>query len=199
MEEEERRDGTNMGTPRKHEILRRAKEIAQERSFTHGLPSITPTEAELKETGVFEEARRELMGTRSAMEGQQMQYIHDVASEVGLKVVDPHEWKAKQRKVRKLQWTVKGYRHQLSKRNPVIPSIPTIDVTRKQRRKTMKKMPTILQLEKQIVAPKPKRKRSHTKRVGKTMRKLRHVNGVKMFSFPDHIWKIKQPRKRRKR
>lgn len=45
---------------------------------------------------------------------------------------------------------------------------------------------------------KRKRQRSHTERSGKTMRALRKVNGVKVFSFPDDIWKVRKPRRKRR-
>lgn len=187
-----------MGTPRKHKILQRAKEIAQERAYLQGLPTITPTEQELKETGIYQEAQHELMGRKTEFTMQQEKYVHDVASEVGLKVVDPFEWKEKQQKIRKLHWKAKGFKH-LAKTTHTIPTIPIVNLTKPHRRKTMKKMPTVLQLEKQITHPKPKRKKFHTRRVGKTMRKIKHVNGVKMFSFPDHIWKVRQPRRKKRR
>jgi len=39
-----------------------------------------------------------------------------------------------------------------------------------------------------------KRKRNHSRRVGKTPRRLKKLvkNGKKSFSFPDHIWKVRK-------
>lgn len=46
-----------------------------------------------------------------------------------------------------------------------------------------------------ISTPEPKKKRTEKKRKPKrtkTMRALRKINGVKVFSFPDHVWKVKE-------
>ena len=37
----------------------------------------------------------------------------------------------------------------------------------------------------------------HSARTGKTMRALRHVKGVRVFSFPDDVWKVRKKRKRK--
>jgi len=58
--------------------------------------------------------------------------------------------------------------------------------------------PADIVLGKKARAPRKKRKRIHTERSGKTMKALRKVNGVNVFSFPDHVWKVK-PARRRKR
>lgn len=44
---------------------------------------------------------------------------------------------------------------------------------------------------------KPKRRR--IERTGRTMRVLRKINGVKVFSFPDDVWGVRPPRKRKRR
>jgi len=73
------------------------------------------------------------------------------------------------------------------------------------RREALSPMPTkklksirrpILKREK---AKPKKRQKNHSERTGKTMRSLRHVKGVKVFSFPDSVWKVRKPRKRRRR
>ena len=49
--------------------------------------------------------------------------------------------------------------------------------------------------------PKPKKRvRLHTARNGKTPRVLRKriKDGHRIFAFPDNIWKVRQPRKRRR-
>jgi len=47
----------------------------------------------------------------------------------------------------------------------------------------------------------PKRRKSHVERNGKTMRKLkkRIQQGVKVFSFPDNVWKVRSTQKKRRK
>jgi len=69
--------------PSKVEILERAKEIAMQRQVI-GMKEepITPTERELKETGVYHEARLELMRSpTTGWESEQRRYIFGMAEE----------------------------------------------------------------------------------------------------------------------
>jgi hypothetical protein len=44
-----------------------------------------------------------------------------------------------------------------------------------------------------------KRKKARVERAGKTMRALRKVDGVKVFSFPDHVWGVRNAKKKKKK
>jgi hypothetical protein len=69
--------------PTKEEILERAQERFQEKQTKVGLPAITAEEQELKESGLFEEARAELMrGEKSRADVQIEEYVHNLNSEL---------------------------------------------------------------------------------------------------------------------
>jgi hypothetical protein len=69
--------------PEKAEILQRAKEMFMENQALSGLPAITPEENELKESGLFEEARSDLMrGEESKVDSQVLQYIDQLKTEL---------------------------------------------------------------------------------------------------------------------
>lgn len=69
--------------PTKEEILERAQERFQEKQAKEGLPSITAEEQELKESGLFEVARSELMrGEKSKADAQIEEYVHNLNSEL---------------------------------------------------------------------------------------------------------------------
>lgn len=244
-----------MRPPKKREILERARELAAERQMRQGLPIITPTERELKETGDFERARRDLMTTHGDIDAQQQGYIHGMADELGLKLIEKAELKALERRQatltrrekeiqqqqyrhRRAAWVGRGLLHMLRKgqgfsiagvsirplsdqfkgwfgppkAEPVKVTrakgpIPVVDLRKRSRKRSVKKLPTMQQAVKKITKktstplakPVKKRKKSHTERSGKTMRALKDVNGVNVFSFPDHIWGTKKPRKQRKK
>lgn len=187
-----------MPMPTKREILEHARAKSIEYAIRHGLPAITPTEKELKETGMFIEAQRDLMTTHSDVEMQQMGYIHDVAAEVGLKVVGKGEWREQEKKLAVFKWRSRAFKH-LAK-PPVIFKSPipkpptfkiprTVDMRKPYRRKSFKKLPTVKQLEKKISKPKPKRKKLHVTRTGKTSRRWR---GKKQYVFDDSVWKVRK-------
>ena len=81
-------------------IAKKAKELAMQRQAMHmeiGDP-ITPSEAELKESGYTHEARISLMQSpETPWEAEQHRYIHEMASEMGLKVVTKKEYAMLQR------------------------------------------------------------------------------------------------------
>lgn len=69
--------------PTKAEILARATEKYLEEQARQGLPTITPEENELKEAGLFEEARAELMRSESIeVDAMVLQYIDSLRSEL---------------------------------------------------------------------------------------------------------------------
>lgn len=200
--------------PSKTEILERARQISLERGIIAGLPAITPTDAELKESGVFHEARLELMrdpGTGAL--AQQHKYLSEMASELDLKVLEKKSWRLFQRKFGAYRWHIRGLRHLLQPQVAIPKSpVPIVTVRTKPARTILPKpkkhrkfdpwavairgpeyAKKMLQKEAPKAKPKPKRKKRHVSRTGKTMRKLRKVKGVKVFSFPDHIWKVRKP------
>ena len=203
-----------MPLPRKAEILRRAREKAMEKGIREGLPAITPTEEELKESGDFLEAQRDLMTTHAHFDSQQMQYIHEVAGEVGLKVVGKGEHRQLSRKAEAFDKFHLTYPTFVKKLNGYEIRIP--DFSKKP--KTTRPKPKLPkpQIPKKALnflvgsikpismitaspkkKPKKKRQRNHSARTGKTMKALRHVKGVRVFSFPDDVWKVRKKRKRK--
>ena len=223
--------------PSKAEILARAEELAMERQVIGmGVEPITPTEKELKESGVFREARLQLMRAgETPWRSEQRRYIEDMASEMGLKLMSKKEYKALQ----KLMMKPKNHKFIKQKRKPS-PALlkearKVVKAARKPKKKRRKRKvkkkeevkpqrPTFKQLMKgtvltgyvearrvrqfpkpvkasvaDMIMPKRKRRKRHVERVGKTMRKLRKIDGVKVFSFPDHIWKVKKPKKNKRK
>jgi hypothetical protein len=78
----EKRESTRK-LPTKEEILERAQERFQEKQAKEGLPAITAEEQELKESGLFEVARAELMrGEKSKADAQIEEYVHNLNSEL---------------------------------------------------------------------------------------------------------------------
>jgi len=129
-----------------------------------------------------------------------------------LKVLPQSEWKEHEHELRSLKWTLRArkgqivgfYKDREGKNRPITRSVA--DLTRKKMIKsgrqfkavTPKPKPHKLRLPK---LPKPKlpkrRKRLHVERNGKTMRALKNVTGVKVFSFGDSIWKVKKRKQKR--
>lgn len=166
--------------PTKTEIIHHARRIELE---DIGLPTITPTEQELKEKGTFRKARLQLMRD-PATEGQlqQRKYLDQLASELKLKLI-PRRGLVTLRKETGFEWTNGWTRHERGKVAPQAPLKPSKVVRRA-------RIPQI--------KPK-KRKKLHTTRTSATMRKLRKVKGVKVFSFKDDVWKVRKPRGRRRK
>jgi len=188
-----------MVTPKKEQIRKTAFRLDMEDAFKHGLPFITPTGHELKESGTYARARDDLMSSRAKYRSQQTRYVHDIAKEVGLTVVERKEFREQQRKVQAFEQFRSKHPTQVKRVNGyriILPVIPTRPQIRKPRVRKPKKVVHIA--KKTVRVPqKKKRKKSHTSRSSKTMRGIRHITNVKVFSFPDNIWKVR--RKKRKR
>jgi len=87
-----------MVTPKKRDILAHARRIELSDIVGKGLPALTPEEDELKETGVFEKARRELMTSRETIyQIQQEKYLREMADELNLKVIAGKEFRKAER------------------------------------------------------------------------------------------------------
>lgn len=280
-----------MPTPRKLEILRKAKGIAMERQVRAGLPAITPSEQELRETGVFQEAQIDLMQVDQEALSEQRRYLEDMAGDMRLKIIPEkgltalrketgfewtngwtkHERKPKAKKetrsdreIRKWlemrgkyasgefkggieRFTTRVGKYKASiilgrdfqeggeaylrrkgmkkfwdydfstektpkpkprqkidrsttkglEKLPLIPKVKLPSTIIANRKKPIDRS-TAKGLMKIVLKSKPKRTKIHVERSGKTMRKLRKVNGVKMFAFPDDVWKVRKPRRRKK-
>ena len=119
------------------------------------------------------------MGRKSEIRSQQERYVRNVADEIGLAVVPKTDY----RKFLKFQMAPipKAVKN-------VVPNAAKIFLTSPAPSKRKKKQPK--------KTKKPKKR--HTQRNGKTMKSLRSITGVKVFSFPDSVWKVKQPRRRKK-
>jgi hypothetical protein len=80
-EYERKRTGGRM--PKKEEIIEKAQEIHKEQLAKEGLPALSATEQELKESGTFEEARADLMrGETTKADSAMLQYIDDLRREL---------------------------------------------------------------------------------------------------------------------
>jgi len=175
--------------PTRREIEKRAKEMHMSRSALHGLPAITPEHAEVKESGNYHRARMDLMRSdEGAYSGQQRQYLETMAGEMGLKVIPKREL-VFIRKETGFEWT-NGWTKRERKKRKAKPK-PKKPISPKIRAPKVK-----IPLPKK---PKKKRRKSHTERTGKTMRKLRKIDGVKVFSFPDHVWKVRTKKRGKRR
>ena len=183
--------------PKKGEILQRAKETSTTRATIHGLPSITPTEAELKETGELHEARVDLMrNPETAMVLQQRRYLDEMAEEMRLSIIPKREHREQQRKVQAFDIFRGKHPKQVKKVNGYRIVLPAIPQPKRVKPKPRKPLPII---HKAIVKPKRKRKRSHTQRSGRRMRGLNYDKGIKVFSLSNELWKAKDVGKKRKR
>jgi len=170
-----------MVTPRKEDILKKAEARAMEENVRMGLPAITPEEEELKETGQFEEARRDLMRVDQEAISQQTRYLQDMASEMRLRVIPLRELYTLKRETG-YEWTNGWTKHKHGK--PTVKK-STPQVTIKKPRVKPSTVP---------IMGKPKRRKRHVARNGKVPRKL------KGFVFPDNVWKVRNYQsKRRKR
>lgn len=180
--------------PKKEEILRKARELSMLEQMRVGLPAITPTEAELKETGMFYEARRSLMTVDADVKAQQMSYLEELASELDMRLVSRRDFEK-----------IIHARATSPRRKKAEPKIQLRTVIKKTvvgKRKKVKIIPkkSVASIILGVKKPKrkPKRKKRHTTRTGKTMRALRKVNGVRVFSFSADVWKVRPPRKKRR-
>jgi len=208
-----------MPLPRRSEIFQRAKQISMSRQVTRGLPDITPTEEEMKESGAYGEAKLDLMRVDQEILAQQRRYLDEMAEEMGLEIISKRELRQlrKPQKIKKsfdvivggtvrsgaVFSKVKEAKKQIKKLRKKHPTLRSMSIVEKGKTievfKETKKVPSIAK----IIMPKAKkrkkkRRKLHTSRSGKTMRALRNVKGVNVFSFPDHIWKVRT-KKRRKR
>lgn len=209
--------------PSKREIRERAEGLDIMGAMTHGLPTITPERYELQESGLLKEAQRDLMTSEEKKyRGQAEQYVRTMAEEVDLYVLSPGEHREYKKKMKLTLrpghiWTGKKWvkfkgtvdMERVSGTEKVKVSIISPKGVRKHvktvripRKKQPKRAPVVspadIVLGKKAGAPKKRRKRIRTERAGKTMKALRKVNGVNVFSFPDHVWKVKPARKRKK-
>jgi len=82
-----------MTTPTKEQIRERATELFN--NSNRHLPSISPEDSELKENGLWFEARNELM--RDTARSQQLSYVEEMANELGFELQKPSKL-AKQNK-----------------------------------------------------------------------------------------------------
>lgn len=92
-----------VGVTRK-EALKRARKLEMS-DIIGDLPSITPTDAELKESGTYHRARIELMRNKANVaQLQQEKYLNQVASELNLKVI-PIRGLATLKRATGFEWT----------------------------------------------------------------------------------------------
>ena len=184
-----------MVLPKTEDILELATQKRMEKEARSGLPSISPEPEELKETGEFAESQYSLMSPQAALTSEEEKYIHEAAGELGLEVIGKKELKGKEHEIRALKWSLRarkgkapgqivGFYKKDGKTRPIIKSVAALN-----RKKIIKKPKKF-----KVVAPKqPKRlPKKKNQRNGKTMRRLRSIKGVKVFSFPDAVWGIKE-------
>jgi len=204
-------------TPRKGDIISRARAIAMQRQIREGLPAITPTEFELKESGFFREAQIDLMGSgmedvigKTEAESGQLEYLDVMAQEMNLRVI-PQKALRNLQKATGFEWTNGWTEHKKPKRRVPIP-VKTKEKERKKLEKYVRdqqkrrKLEMIRQAKKDALAkkrrlkvtiPKPKAKPKKRRRlhVGRNGKKPRILKG---FVFGDDVWKVRSPRRRKR-
>ena len=217
-------------TPRRKQILERARRIELSDIVRAGLPALTPEDYELKESGAFHRAKIDLMRSqKTKVFAQQRKYLDQMASEMKLKVIRAKHFRQAESGMRKIgyDWTNGWTRTKVPQKKVRRAPKPEVKRVPKPKPKKVPKTGEKIALAKfkgrmrradyfkklaseksEAIAlglapkrkakPKKKRKKLRTERTGKTMRRLRKIDGVKVFSFPDHIWKAKPARRRRK-
>lgn len=80
-----------MVTPTREAIIDRAFELALKEQAANTLPMIVPTEAELRESSFYTNAQRELMRESREPYHQQLDYLRQVAEEIGHTIIDKRE------------------------------------------------------------------------------------------------------------
>jgi len=178
------------------EALKRARKLEMS-DITGDLPSITPTDVELKESGQYHKARIEFMRNK-ATEAQleQRKYLDQIAGDLKLAVIPTRGLSALKRETG-YEWTNGWTKHEKRKEKPKAMKKPKME---KLERVSLRKPLDIGSAIRGAPKPKRKRQRLHTSRTGKTPKPLRKAikNGHRVFSFSDDIWKVRSPRKRRR-
>jgi len=103
MENEIRMQVAKTNMPTGEEIRIRARALALELQTTGDLPAIMPTDEELKESGLWEKARLELMTTLQKALSDQERYIKDMAEEMGLEVLSKKDLKELYKRVKEAE------------------------------------------------------------------------------------------------
>ena len=154
-----------------------------------GLPAITPEDYELKESGTYDVAKRDLMTsgkTKAFLE--QRKYLDDMANEMRLSILEKREHREQLRKVQAFDTFREKHPSKVVKVNGYEIRVPIVSMPKQVKTQPTKPHPIVPKIKAQTT----KRKRNHTQRTGKTMRSLRKVKGVKIFSFPDDVWKVRK-------
>ena len=94
--------------PSRPEILARAQELYAERQIKSDLPGITPTEQELKDAGVYEEARLDLMRVSQQALSEQEKDLNDMAEELGFEVLHKDDLKELFKRNKELAWKARA-------------------------------------------------------------------------------------------
>jgi len=155
--------------------------------------------------------------TDAEIKAQMHGYVMDMASELGLKVVTKSEYA----KLQRIMQQPRNHKYVKTGRKPARLKREFAKTIRKTRQPKPKRVSLRKPLDigsairgKPLAIPKikappitaivlgtpkrkvkrKKRKRNHSRRVGKTPRRLKKLvkNGKKSFSFPDHVWKVRK-------
>jgi len=94
--------------PNREEIRARARILALERQVTGDLPAITPSDEELKESGVWEEARLELMRVTQQTLSDQEKYLTEMAEEMNMEVLPKEDLKELVKRNKMLAWKARA-------------------------------------------------------------------------------------------
>lgn len=198
-----------MVTPKSDVIYGRARRIELS-DITGGLPAITPTKAELRESGTYHRAKLQLMRS-PATEARlhQLKYLDQMASELKLKVI-PQRGLGVLKRETGWEWTNGWTRHEKGRKRPKVerkkvkpvPDVPIkrIVIGEKPKKIPSRRKTSMVNQHKIVTRVKKKRQRNHSERGGKTPRVLRKAikNGHRVFSFGDDIWKVRKPRERKR-
>jgi len=175
-----------MVTPRKTSILSVAGAMAMESNVRVGLPAITPSERELKESGYFTAAQRDLMTVDKEAIAEQEKYLHDMAEELDMAIITKKELREYQKRPR--------FRIPQPMKIPAakIPSVKT--PIRKAKKSKVFQKPK--KHKRESKKPKPKQKKRQKRHVGRNGKVPRKLKG---YVFGEDVWKTREPRRRRRK
>ena len=186
--------------PTKYDIMVQAKKEMAEINAKLGLPIITPEEEELRESGATREAKRTLMSTRSRYESEQRKYVEEMAGEMRLEVVPQRQYRREVKMAEAFEMFKEQYPKFVKKINGYKITIPNLSFQMEPKAIPMQISKAHAQtIPRAVSIRKPRRRKATMKpKRTKTMRKLNGIKGVKMFSFPDNVWRVRSPRRKKR-
>jgi len=122
-----------MVTPTKDAVFTRALEMSMESEAITGLPMITPTEAELKESSFYARARDALMRESREPYHEQLDYIRRVAEEIDFAIIDKKELQKLEKCCAKCEVLIKPEKPKPVAKKPIVKKIKKVVVAKPKR------------------------------------------------------------------